>query len=129
LLASRIENGQLIDEIIQGGAQVIGDFTNENAPAKGKALKLLNKTLIMRVYAYLASVSIELEGNIILLRIGKSTDTSFQIRQVFTCPIYPQISPIKPMHMLYYPQEENHGRKETKDTKDTQGARDSRAHI
>jgi hypothetical protein len=99
-----IEAGQRINEVIKSGSEVIGDFADNNAEFfrnrdwATSDIADINELIPFDRTPY----TLVINGNTINLILAKDIDPSFQVTEVFACPIDPLISAIQAVHMLYY---------------------------
>lgn len=79
--ASRIENGQLIDKIIEGGSEVVTNLPHQNAEPQWN--QYLPGSLD-RDFAQ--ALQIKIPGNRIMLLLPDGFDLSHKLTKVFVCP-------------------------------------------
>ncbi len=117
-----IEAGQRINEVIKSGSEVIDYFADKNAELLRHGdwttsdIADINELIPFNRAPY----TLVINRNTIYLILAKGLNPSFQVTEVFTCPIDPLISAIQRVHMLYYHCGGESG-KEAKDTKRISG--------
>jgi len=95
-----IEAGQLIDKIIESGSKVIDDFTDKNAELLRYGNRAtsdiadINELIPFDRTPY----TLVINRNTINLILAKDISLSFQLIEVFACPIDPLISAIQRLH-------------------------------
>ena len=115
-----IQTGQLIDEVIQGTAQIVDNLSNKDADSQGyRAEFLFRKRVCKYIHDGLLRLTIENSSSCDYWASQELTDHALKITQVFAAPSDPLVRAIQRVHMLY----SNHAREE--DAKDTAGTRDT----
>ena len=101
-----IKAGQLINEVIESGTQVIDNFANKDTKPK----RLVrgwdfndSKSSPFFPNWRSQSYSLCLYHNTIQLLLADNINPMLQVNQVFACPTDPLISAIQRVHMLYFP--------------------------
>jgi len=121
-----IETCQLINEIIQGGSQIIDNFAYKYGENIGDGFcthgHLPNTKADPLSIFREGQFWIFINGNIITHFLAEGANPTIQIRQVFACPINPFISAIELMHDMLY---STYGRQENGQTKDSSRVRDT----
>jgi len=99
-----IEAGQLINEVIESSPKVIDDFADKDAEffrnrdwASSDIADINEFTPFDRT-----PYTLIINGNTINIMLAKDLNPSFQITEVFACPIDPLINAIQGVHTLYY---------------------------
>lgn len=122
-----IETGQLIDQIIQRGPQVVDHLADENA--NDVRYRAEGDTRRTKYYQNLASIWqkagcwLALNNDCITYFLADGLDPSLQIRQVFACPLDPLIRAIERVHHLYF------GYEQTEDAGDSKGRGNTRSEA
>jgi hypothetical protein len=114
-----IEASQFINEVIESSPKVINDFTDKDAEFfRNRDWASSDIADINELVFDMVPYTLIIDGNTINIILAKDLNPSFQVTEVFACPIDPLISTIQRVHMLYYHCGGESG-KETKDTKRT----------
>ena len=100
-----VQLSQVIDEVIQGGPQVIGDLANEYADDRwdlrcewhGHRPDDTNHLTSL----YDQGLCCVLTDDTITVFLTEDISSTIQIRQVYACPSHPLISAIERLHMLW----------------------------
>ena len=111
LLLAGIEKGEFIDQVVEGGAKVVDDFADEDSDvgAEGSGLSPMRPSPLGH--------RIEIVGQVVLVRIMVPPLSPFEVLEVVTCPLDPEISPVESMHEV----ESGYG----EDTEDAKGLHDT----
>ncbi len=110
--SSQIQHGKLINELVQGRPKIMGDFSNNDAPF----IRRQRRAILMHTQRIFPSLRIEFRPDDIIsgilpegiLHQGETLNFSF-------CSLELEAWAMQRVHMLYYPQGDDYGRKETKD--------------
>lgn len=98
-----IEAGQLINEVIESSPKVIDDFADKNAEFfRNGDWATSDIAGINELMFDMVPYTLIINGNTINLILAKDLNPSFQVTEVFACPIDPLISAVQRVHTLYY---------------------------
>lgn len=88
--ATAVKDGKLINEIIECGAEVVANLSNDYADNQRDRHHLAEANLDL-----IRSFKIEIPGNKLLLFVPEGFDNGHKLSKVFFSPLNPGISPIK----------------------------------
>lgn len=120
-----VKVGQLIDEVIQGSTQIVNRLSDQDADFRRDNLR--RALLVGCEGGDIELPRLILTDSGVTVRVSRELiKQGLQIKQVFFAPTDPLVSAIQTVHMLYYPQGDDYGKKDSKDTQ--RALQDSHPH-
>jgi len=99
-LLLRIEAGQLIDKIVESGSKVIDDLTNKNTESLRYGNRAPSDVADMSELTpvHWTPYTLVINGDTVNTVLAKDIDPSFQLIEVFSCPVDPLVCAIQRSH-------------------------------